>query len=229
MASHLTLTLDTAPPGNPVLLINRGAVATADRDALVTLTTPDYESGAHDVVSMRLWGDVDLTHNLSIQQFEDESDWITYTTEMVVRLSSATGRKRLHARLLDDVGNQSLVASTYIEYDPALPLVSIVTPLTQGRISVNPLYDESTFTWSSNVPFVEYRVRVVPSLASGPTAGLPLGSTNGSVAVSGSGSFSADTPIATTIKGADLVAAAPGEGPKVIKVFVRDSAGRWSA
>ena len=46
--------------------------------------------------------------------------------------------------------------------------------------------------------------------------------------MSGTGTFKANTGIACTITGADLEVASSGDGQKIIKVFVKNSAGTWS-
>jgi hypothetical protein len=86
----------------------------------------------------------------------------------------------------------------------------------------------ATFSWEANVAFSEYVVKVMPSTASPYFSGSPIRADFGSTNVAGSGSFPATTPITTVLKGADLNFASPGDGPKLIRVFVRDVAGRWS-
>lgn len=222
------MTVDTTPPANPTLVINGGATSTASLSAVASIASPDHLAGANDVTHMRIWGDVDLLADVSIQQFEEDSAWITIASTKAITLSAGTGRKRIYARLRDSVGNVSIVFGSYVDYDPLLPQVSMVVEPLVSKVSLMSGHDETVFSWDCNVAFVEYQVRSVPTSATPRTGGSPIASTNGSINVAASGSFAADTPIQTTVKTADLVVASPGDSAKIIKVFVRDSAGRWS-
>lgn len=223
-----TVSLDTSPPGNPALVINGGALFTATQPATVHLASSDYITGAADVADMKIWGDVDVTDNPSIQTFESDSAWLPFAVNTDVVLGITTGRKRLYARLRDSLGNTTPAFGAYIDYDPALPVVTVLVPPLNAKVSLVAGHDETTFSWESSTPFVEYLVRVMPTTASPYFGGSVIGSTNGSTNVAGTGTFPAATPIQTVIKSADLVAASPGDGPKILKVFVRDSGGRWS-
>ena len=46
--------------------------------------------------------------------------------------------------------------------------------------------------------------------------------------MSATGTFTADTAISCSITGADLEKASSGDGSKIIKVFVKNTAGTWS-
>lgn len=223
-----TLTLDTRPPANPSVLINGGASLTGSRDVNVTLGTSDFETGARDVASMIIWGDVDPTYDPAVQASENTSQWQAFQVNYAVRLAPGTGRKTVWARLRDDVYNQTLPFSDYIDYDTTVPVVTITTPVDHGRISKVAPHDTAIFSWEANMAFDRYEVRVVPTTGSPESAGVVVPTTGGSVATSGSGSFAPNTPITTTIKGADLEAASPGDTVKIVKIFTRSS-GVWSA
>lgn len=222
-----TLVLDTRPPGNPTLLINGGAALTGGRDVVLTIGTSDFEAGARDVAMMKLWGDVDTATDPNIQTTEGASAWIAFDVNYAVRLSAGSGRKTVWAKLRDDVHNETLAFSDFIDLDTAIPVVTITNPIDRGRISKVAPMDTAIFTWESNLPYDAYEVRVVPTTGSPHTAGVVIPTAGGSVATSGSGASSANTPRTTTIKGTDLEQASPGDTTKIIKVFVRSS-GVWS-
>jgi hypothetical protein len=67
----------------------------------------------------------------------------------------------------------------------------------------------------------------VPTDGSSHTAGTLIGSANGSTNVSGETGGMAWGPVTTMIDGSDLKAASPGDGDKIVKVFVRRGSS-WS-
>jgi hypothetical protein len=226
--SYFTLTLDTTAPANPSLLINGGAATTADQIVQVALASPDYGGGARDVTQVKLWGDVDPTGDPLVRSTEDVSSWQAFSPEVVVKLSAGSGRKRIYARLRDDVCNETLVFSDFIDLDTDSPSVEITTAVDRSRISKTAPCDAATFAWQATHPFSHYEVRVVPTIGSPHLAGVVIPVAAGSLNVSGDGSYPAETPIVTVIRGADLEAASPGDTDKVIKVFVLDTNGVWS-
>lgn len=224
MTSHFTLTLDTAPPASPLLDINDGASRTGD--PVVSLKV---SSASADTREMKIWGDLDTTVDGRFQTLEGDSQWTLWSPEVIVRLTAGTGRKYLYARLRDDVMNETVAFTDWIDLDLDSPVVAITSPPNRSRISNHPPLDSVLFAWSANRPFVHYEVRVVPSTGSPFGAGVLLGSASGSTHVSGTGSFDAGSPISTTIEGLDLQAASPGDSSKIIKVFVQDAGGVWSS
>jgi hypothetical protein len=231
MAS-LILSLDTTPPvaASLALLGPDGEIVTLTADQVVEAQLVCEQSPAQLLGEYKLWGDVDLNALGSVQDTEGGSSWATYSDPplVAVRLSNGTGVKHLYGRLRDDLHNQTPVLAAQVLFDASYPAVRVQTLPDRTRLSQQVGFRSSTFAWVSNVAFVEYAVRVVASPASGALSGSPLSTAAGSIGVAGAGTFPADTPITTTVDAADLVSASPGDGPKTIKVFVRDSAGRWS-
>lgn len=229
MPAYFVLELDTRAPANPVLLINGGAAVTGTPEVAVQLDSADYLGGAADVVEMKIWGDVDPTTDATIQTLEADSDWRAFDGELNVRLTAGDGRKHLYAKLRDDVLNVTLAFTDFIDLNSTAPIVEVTTAVDEGKISKVVGANTATFGWESSRAFDRYEVRVVPSIGSPSVAGVLIPSTAGSVNVSGTGSFPADTPITTQVKGTDLQTASPGDTEKIIKVFVRDaSTAVWS-
>lgn len=229
MTAQFTLTLDTTPPADPGLLVNGGAASTGSTTVLLTISTDDYLSGARDVAQMKIWGDVDPTADMAVQATEDGSSWTTYNVSKVIRLASGSGAKRIYARLKDDVCNETVTFTTTITLDTSIPVVSIVVPVDRARISKVAPCNRAMFVWSADREFVAYEVRVVPTEGSPHGAGVPVPMSTGSANTQGVGTFPGDTPITTVIDGTDLETASPGDTAKIIKVFVRDSTGKWSS
>lgn len=225
-----TLILDTKPPAAPALLIEAGVATVGRRQVSVALSSADYLSGSADVAEMKLWGDVDPTADPAVGVLEADSDWQTYQPTYLVRLSDGAGRKTLYARLKDDVCNQTVVFSDFIDLSLTVPVVTVVTAIDRSRISKIAPCDTAVFLWESSLDFDRYEVRVVPTAGSPHGAGVLIPTTAGSINTSANGAFLADTPITTTIKGTDLAVASPGDGTKIIKLFVRKAGTQvWSS
>lgn len=227
--SYFYLELDTRPPANPTLLINGGAAYTGKREVQIAVGTADYQAGSRDVQMMKLWGDVDNGADALVQTTEAASAWQTFDPEYVVRLSNVSGRKTINARLKDDVCNETVTFCDFIDLDLNSPVVTVTQAIDKGRVSKTAPCDAATFGWQSSRAFVRYEIRVVPNVGSPQQAGTVIGTGHGSINVIGVGSFQASTTILSTIKGADLEVASPGDTRKVIKAFVRDSNGVWSS
>ena len=110
------------------------------------------------------------------------------------------------------------------------PAAVTITGPDKSRISKVTGYDAAAFSFVCDVDFEEYTVRVVPATSSLHTAGTQIPATGGSTNVSGTaGGYKKNTAINVTIKGADLETASSGDGVKIVKVFVKNAAGTWSA
>lgn len=222
--SWVTVELDLQAPATPTLSIEGGNMyATTDLVDL-TIGTADSVTTGYE---MKIWGSVDLTHNLSIQGTKEASDWIPYAPLQQVRLTADEGTKTLSVIIRDEVYNESGEVSDTIIFDATIPSVS-VSPPDVPKISKQPLRNEVSFNFTSDSPFVEYVVKVVNSTGASNEIGTPILTTFGSTNTSGTGTFDT-TPITVTITGGDLEVASGGTGMKTIKVFVRDEAGFWSA
>lgn len=226
MASYFTLTLDTTGPASPSISLDGGAEYATAQLVTATIGTTDSPTTGYQ---MKIWGDVDKTHNTNIQDTEGASSWITYATSQQVKLSSGDGSKTIYLKIRDDVYNESAQVSDTIILDMTLPVVT-VSNISATKISKISGKNSMTFQFTGDSKFDEYKVKVVSTSGAAHGTGTQIGTTNGSSNVSGSeGDYPADTPITVTITGADLEAASAGDGQKIIKVFIKDDAGNWSA
>jgi hypothetical protein len=227
MPNYFSLTLDTTGPSNPSIIINGGATYASTAIVTCTIGTGDAVTTGYQ---MKIWGDVDLSNNSDIQDTEANSNWISYSASQQVKLSSGNVTKTLNLKLRDSVLNESSVATDQITLDSSLPTV-IVAGQSTSEVGTKPGADTCTFTFTASTTFEAYEVKVVNTNGDARTEGTVVPITNGSANTSGSagGYDTSSAPITVTIKGEDVKAISPSDGQKIIKVFVQNIAGNWSA
>lgn len=103
------------------------------------------------------------------------------------------------------------------------PPVPTVVSNSVSKISAQATKDSTVVTWSSNEDFISYMLRVVPSSSSLYTEGSLIEQDQ-----SPSAGGTAGTQYTSTITQAELAAASPGDGTKIVKLFTRDAVGNWS-
>lgn len=217
MASYFNLTLDTLAPSGVSITINEGAQYTTTAEVQLTIGCSDGDKTGYQ---MKIWG-------ISGATTESAASWETFSTSKVVTLPGSDGLKTVYVKVRDDVYNESSAASDSITLNTAVPAVTITGPDVTRISKVSPK-NVAAFSFVADCDFVEYKVKVVPSISSLESAGTTIATKNGSTNMSATGSFSASTSISCTINGADLETASSGDGSKIIKVFVKNSAGTWS-
>ena len=217
MASYFNLTLDTLAPSGVSITINEGAQYTTTAEVQLTIGCSDGDKTGYQ---MKIWG-------ISGATTESAASWETFSTSKVVTLPGSDGLKTVYVKVRDDVYNESSAASDSITLNTAVPAVTITGPDVTRISKVSPK-NVAAFSFVADCDFVEYKVKVVPSISSLESAGTTIATKNGSTNMLATGSFSASTSISCTINGADLETASSGDGSKIIKVFVKNSAGTWS-
>ena len=225
MANYFLLTLDTTGPQSPSIILESGAQYASDQLINADISTSD---GVTTGYQMKIWGDVDLTENPNIQDTEVNSSWITYSATQQVKLSTGDGSKTVYLKIRDDVLNESAQTSDSITLDTSLPVVTISGP-DVSKISKIATANISSFSFTVNEIFDEYKVKVVASTGAAHDTGTLIGTANGSTNMSGvAGDYPADTAINCSIYGSDLEVASAGDGEKIVKVFAKDKSGTWS-
>lgn len=226
MPNWFSIVYDNTPPSSASVLIENGAVYTAQQ--LVNLT---ISATGSDIYQMKIYGDVDSSYDPNVQTTAGASSWITYATSKQIKLSSGDGIKTIYLIVRDDVYNETNPVSDTIQLDTSLPVVTLTTDGVT-KISKQAGKDTISFSFSADTPFVEYKVKVVSSGSATHDTGVVIPTTNGSTNMSGvneSTPFAAGVNINCVIKGADLEAASSGDGTKIVKVFVRESGtNNWS-
>lgn len=219
MASFTQIILDTIAPAGLDFAINGGAQYATNANVTLAISTTDPDTAGYEI---KAWG------GITGAATEAAATWQTYAASIAKVLTTGDGLKTIYVKIRDKVGNESAAVSKTITLDTAVPVVTITSGPDESTISKVVGFDTSILSFSSDVAFVEYKVKVVPSNNSLEGVGTVIPVTGGSINTTGTGTFAADTPIQVTIKGADLEAASSGDGTKIVKVFVRTSAGTWS-
>lgn len=225
MAASVSIILDTTAPAAVALVLDAGAASTNSTSVSAAITTSDGTTTGYQV---KIWGDVNGASNANIQPLEANSAWIALASPHAVTLSTGDAVKTVNTRMRDSVGNESAIASDTITLDTVAPVVSVNTGPTAARISEITGFDRSSFAWSANLTFDEYKVKAVAATSDPHTAGTLIGTTAGSTNVAGTAAFAAATNITTEVDGTDLKTASAGDGTKIVKVFVRKGI-NWSA
>ena len=217
MASYFNLTLDTLAPQGLTIKLNNGSQYTTSKAVQLAINVTDESA---DGYQMKVWG---------IDGIAKESDavWETLANVKDITLPTGDGLKTVYVKVRDDVYNETAVTSTSITLDTSVPAVTIIGP-DVSRISKTSPKDVATFSFTSDVAFTEYKIKVVPSKSSLHDAGTLIGTANGSTNMSATGTFKASTAISCKVYGKDLEAASSGDGEKIIKVFVKNTVGTWS-
>lgn len=217
MASYFNLTLDTLAPQGLTIKLNNGSQYTTNKTVQLAVNVTDESA---DGYQMKVWG---------IDGIAKESDavWETLANIKNVTLSTGDGLKTVYVKVRDDVYNETVAASATITLDTSVPAVTIIGP-DVSKISKTSPKDVATFSFTSDVAFTEYKIKVVPSKSSLHDAGTLIGAANGSTNMSATGTFKASTAISCKIYGKDLELASSGDGEKIIKVFVKNTVGTWS-
>lgn len=221
MASFFNLTLDTKAPSGVVVTLNGGAVYTGTRTVTLKTTLDSFDDFDLTGFQMKVWG---------IDSVADETDasWESYMEQKTINLTAEEGLKTVYVKVRDDVGNETTAYSANITLQTDSPVVTVSGP-DRSKISKVNGFNNAVITFTVNMEFEEYKVCVVSSVSALEPAGKVIGTQHGSINTSGnSGSYPANTPISVTINGADLDAASPGDGVKIIKVFAKKPSGEWS-
>ncbi len=219
MASYFNLTLDTLAPSGLSLSINGGADYTTSASVTLTIGVAD---GITTGYQMKIWGIDGIAA-------EGAASWETYSTSKAVTLAAGDGLKTVYLKVRDDVGNESSSVSDTITLNTTAPAVTISSGPDYAKISKVGGFNVSAFAFTSDVDFIEYKVKVVPQVSSLHDAGTLIPATAGSANTSGSaGNYVSATPINVTVYGADLESASTGDGVKIVKVFVKNAAGLWN-
>ena len=221
MAAFFNLTLDTLAPQGVTLSINAGAIYTSNKAVTLAIGCSDVSTAGY---SMKIWGSVTGAAT------EEEANWENYSASKTVTLTDGDGLKTIYVKVRDNVWNEADPVSATITLNTSIPVVTIVGP-DVSIVSEVAGKNTAKFNFTANAIFDEYKVGVVPATNSTVSDVTVIGTSGGSANTSGSdGNYPADTNIEVTINGTDLKTAAGGaDGTYIIKAFVKNQAGTWSA
>lgn len=225
MVNYFELILDTTAPSNPMISLEGGSQFATNTLITASISTSDSSTFGYQ---MKIWGDVDEKHDPNVQSTEEKSKWITFEKTKQIKLSEPDGSKVIYVKIRDDVHNESSIATDSIILDTTKPVVTVTQP-DVSKISKIDGKNIASFSFTVDSDFIEYKVKVVSSTGASHDTGILIPTNGGSTNMSGEGLFPKETPIDCQIHGADLENASSGDGTKIIKVFVKDEAGHWSA
>lgn len=217
MASYFNLVLDTLAPQGLAVKLNKGSQYTTSKNVSLSVSISDTSTSGYQ---MKVWG-------IDGASSEDSASWETFAATKSIALPTGDGLKTVYVKVRDDVCNETAAASATITLDTSVPAVTIIGP-DVSRISKTAPKNVATFSFTSDVAFTEYKIKVVPSKSSLHDAGTLIGTANGSTNMTATGTFKASTAISCKVYGKDLEAASSGDGEKIIKVFVKNAHGTWS-
>ncbi len=224
MASYFNLTLDTTAPAGCTLKINNGATKTGQLGVTLALSCFDPVTTGY---TMKVYGDIKVGVNTAALT-KEAAAWENYAVSKSVNLLAGDGPKTVKVVIRDDVYNEANEVTASITLDTTLPTVTITGP-DVAKLSTQSGKNTSVFSFKADEDFSQYKVKVVPTIAATHDTGAAIPSTAGSLNMSGSGNYAANTNIEATIQGADFKTALGGaDGVGIVKVFVYDGS-NWSA
>lgn len=232
MANYVNITLDTVAPAGVSVLLNGDAEKTTS--SAVTLTIACEE--AADGYQMKIWGTAD-------SPTENDAVWETFQNTKNVVLPAGDGLKTVCVKVRDDVWNESATASDTIMLYEKLPSVVGLSVNTSKISLVNGKNVTSgNFGFDENIDAVKIMlVRNVNDAHDTPT-NIAIPRTNGSgmsneneqgsvseTVLESEGIIDCVGLVCFDIYAADIASVAPGDGIKIVKVFVRSAeTGSWS-
>ena len=226
--SYFNLTLDTLPPQGVSLIINDGAAVVGQAAVTAAIACSDSPTTGY---TMKIYGDVyDAVKQNSVALTENDAAWETYSTTKALTLLGADGSKTIRLKIRDDVHNTTAEITCTVALDTVVPTVTITGP-DVAKISEQPTKNTSAFTFTADKPFVNYKVMMVQSISAvqNTPSNVQIPSDGGSVGMTDSGTFAANTAVECSVNGTDLKTAVGGsDGAYIIKVFVFDGV-HWSA
>jgi hypothetical protein len=228
--SYVTITLDTREPSNPTIQIAGGQAFATAQLVNLAISTDDTETDGYE---MLIWGDVDNTYDTKVQTTELASTWQaynpTYAVKLLANADTSAETKTINIRLRDEVRNATVVKFDDIALDTEIPTVTIVVGLDRNKLSRETGYNEASFQFQVNEPYIAYKVKLVGGVGATHDQGSDIPTTGGSTGVVGSGEFTSTNINTVKLRTADLeTAGANMNGLNYIKVFVQEESGSWS-
>lgn len=232
MANYVNITLDTIGPAGVSVLINDDADKVTSTSATLTISCEDADLSGYQ---MKIWGTADAPT-------ESDALWETFQEEKDITLSSGDGLKTVFVKVRDDVWNESATVSDTVTLYEKLPSI-IGLSVNKSKLSLVEGQRVTVGSFGIDEDIDAVRVMIVQNVNDtydAPTnVSIPV--TNGSKIYNEndetvSGAFlEAESTLNNVqlvyfdICAADISAVAPGDGVKIVKVFVRSAAnGNWS-
>lgn len=233
MSNYVNLTLDTVGPSGVSLLINGDETKTTSTAVSLAIGCSDEELGSYQ---MKIWGIADVLT-------EDVAVWETYRATKTVTLPSGDGIKTVYVKVRDDVWNESDAVSDTVTLYEKVPTVQYMeTNISRLSLVSGKNVTSGAFWFDEAIDAVRIAVVQDVNATYDDPANVIIPKTNGSVMSDDNdcGTYSSDIlegggyidsihAINFSLYSADIAAASPGDGVKIIKAFVRSAeTGNWS-
>lgn len=234
MANYIYITLDTAAPGG-VAAEAKGGGDTASRIIPISISCSDQDKTGYE---MKIWGTAEAIN-------EEDANWEPFSETKTVTLADGDGLKTIYVKVRDDVYNESPEASCTVTLFTNVPSVSVSASL--SKISKIPGKDTTVITCVPDDDVTAFKMVAADSAdalyndksnISICTAGGSFFKTDDFPEITASGSLeyhgeetvcAAGNSIIFTLKAEDIENASPGDGAKLLKVFVKSAhSGKWS-
>ncbi len=238
MANYINLTLDTIAPSGISVLLNGGVTSTTS--TAVTLGIECAEAEQNSDYQMKIWGTASA-------QTEAEAQWETFQNTKQITLPAGDGTKTVYVKVRDDVWNESATVSDSISFYGKIPTVNVSANV--SKLSFVNGKNVTMLNFVLDEECSEIKVMIVNNIndAHNASTNIAIPTANGSYldfndstyqsqsntleyAVSGNDNFQPVLGQFATIYAADIAQASPGDGVKIVKVFVKSAvSGNWSA
>ena len=233
MANFVNITLDTIAPTGVSVFINGNVEKTTSTAVSLTVGCADEDLSGYQ---MKIWGTADAPT-------EESASWETYQQTKNITLSSGDGLKTVYVKVRDDVWNESAAASDTITLYEKLPSI-IGLSVNKSRISLveGKNVTIGNFTVDENISEIKIMLVQNSNDSYDSATNVIIPTTNGSGIESDSGVLPCKNGVLHTegvvdsviglsfsIYAADINNVSPGDGVKIVKVFVRSAeTGSWS-
>jgi hypothetical protein len=136
-ADNTGIILDTTAPEHPTFIVNNGGASTDQQVVTAHLAHCDFP--VRRGYQIKIWGNVDASYDPNIKATEAESQWVAFSPTRMVKLSQYNGDKNLHAKIRDDVWNETAALNVVVTLtgQPEPP------PVTEPTITIG---DAPSFT-----------------------------------------------------------------------------------
>lgn len=235
MANYVNLTLDTIGPAGVSVKINGDEERTTSTAVSLAITCSDADLTGYQ---MKIWGTAAAPE-------ESDAAWESYQEEKNITLSSSDGIKTVYVRVRDDVWNESVTVSDTIVLYTELPSVNF--SIVDSKISLvsSKNLAGGNFGFDENIDAAKIMIVTDINARHDDETNIRIPATNGSFIYKDDSSLltkqregylefenilcDKDYLHYCIIFAEDIAAVAPGDGIKIIKVFVRSAtSGNWS-
>lgn len=233
MTSYVNLTLDTIGPSGVNVKINGDEETTTSTSATLSITCGDADLTGYQ---MKIWGAVSAPT-------EDEALWETFQETKSITLPTGDGIKTIYVKIRDDVWNESVTVSDTITLFTKLPAVEAFRIYKAKLSLVNGMnIAGGNFIFDEHIDAAKIMIVQDINAKHDDPSNISIPTTNGSCIVNDADDILTgdymefegifcdfDYMCFCEIYAGDIAAVSPGDGVKLLKVFVRSAATkRWS-